>query len=351
VYSPLPCHGGINFYIGNRPGASGRYEKAFAGPHGLLRQREMVLEEAQAREGRPLTWAEADAYWMRRGLEAASSDLAGWALLLGRKALLLLNASEIALDYNPDFLRGRMLPLSLPLPGFGLVFPLAAAGLVFLLLERKVPWAAVLLLAGGGAAVVLFFVAARYRLPLVPPLILFAGYGAAQAVRFAASARLVGLSLAASAAALAAFVAFLPVEPQDFAVSWWMLGDAQVKEGRLFDALESYDRSLATRPTSAAWNNKGTALLRLSRAGEAAGAFQKAVDLEAGNREAWNNLGVAWKRKGDSFDEAEEAFLQALKRFPDYRLPAENLADLYEKEGWHDAAEQVREDYLRPEER
>lgn len=347
--NPVALHGGVNFYIGNRQGAGGSYERPFPGPHGLWGQRRAARDEAGRRAGADLDWAEADRFWYRAGLREVLDAPGSWAALTARKVLLLLNDAELPLNYNYAFQRERSPFFSWPWPGFGMLTALAAAGGVLLRLDRRLPAAPLLFLAFGGGATVLFFVTAQYRLPLVPPLILLAGFGLAEGVRALATGQLARLSAAAGAAAVAAAVAWLPAPVPDHAGSWRILGDVQRSSGRLADALRSYERSLSIRETSAAWNNKGTLLLGLrggKGAGDAEKAFRAAIRLDPGNRQGWNNLGVALMEGGDA-DAAAAAYEDAIARFPGYESPVLNLARLYWKEGDRETAQGLVEGLAR----
>jgi tetratricopeptide (TPR) repeat protein len=337
----------VNFYIGNRPGAGGTYERPFEGPHGLLGQRWAARRAAEARSGRALDWAETDRFWFTETARDVGKDPGAWLLVMGRKTLFLLNAYEPPLDYSYGFLRERSAFHGLPLPAFAWVLPLAAAGLFFRIREKGVPAPPLLLFAAGSAATLLFFIAARYRLPLVPPLILLGGYGLAEGLRTLVKAHWTRFALGAAFAAAAAALVLLPVERSNHSGSWRLLGDALQRDGRLADGLKAYDASIGIEPSSAAWNNKGNVLLRLRGPEDAVGAFREALRLDEGNREAWNNLGVALKRQKDYFG-AEDAFETAIGRFPGYRKPVLNLARMYEELGEAEAAREVRRKWLVP---
>jgi tetratricopeptide (TPR) repeat protein len=347
TFQPVALHGGVNFYIGNRIGAGGTYERPFEGPHGLRGQRWAARRVAEKRSGQSLDWAQTDRFWFREGARQIGEDPAGWLRVLGRKTLLLFNAYEAPLDYNYGFIRSQSAFHGLPLPAFAWLLPLAAGGVFFLVWERRLPPPPTLLLAAGCAATLLFFIAARYRLPLAPPLILFAGYGISEGIRNLFTARWTRFALAASVAAAAAVVVLAPVERSNASGSWRLLGDAQQADGRFADALKAYDASIEIQSTSAAWNNKGNVLLKLRGPEDATEAFREALRLDEGNREAWNNLGVALKRQKD-FLGAEDAFETAIARFPGYRKPVLNLARMYEELGEAEAAREVREKWLGP---
>ncbi|MHC4781377.1 MAG: tetratricopeptide repeat protein, partial [Planctomycetota bacterium] len=344
---PVALHGGINFYIGNRAGSQGGYERPFPGPHGLLGQRRAAKREAQRRLGRTLDWAEVDRFWFREGTTQAASNPTAWFRVMGRKALLLLNSYEVPLDYSLEFHRTRSPVHALPLPAFAWILPLAAGGLFLLVRDKKTDWPALLLFVSGGFATLLFFVTARYRLPLAPPLILLAGYGLFEGVGALLRARLTRFAMAGAMASLAGFLVLVPVDRTDHSGSWRLLGDALQKGGEFAQALKAYDESIAVAPSSAAWNNKGNTLLKFRGPEKAIEAFEEAIRLEEGNREAWNNLGVALKRMEDYLG-AEDVFETTIARFPGYKKPILNLARMYEELGDPGAADRVRRTWLSP---
>ena len=167
--------GGTNFLIGNARGGTGSYR-----PLTLASQRpEQELSDSRSlaasllaeQTGQPIDPAGLSPSLVSRVLWAAgwreiARDPVAWIRLLARKARLFLHAYEIPDSEGLALARESSLALRLARVGFGLVAPLAGAGLV--LAWRRRPRAArllALLLAGLFASVVLFFVFGRYRLP------------------------------------------------------------------------------------------------------------------------------------------------------------------------------------------
>ncbi len=161
---------GPNFFIGNNPVADGTY--------GSVRQliKEVQLEGPDAKRlaerasGRSLTPGEVSSYWLRQSIAFIEAQPGQWLSLLARKWLLVWHAREI--EDSDDFYIYRQFstPLALLawLAHFGVLAPLAAAGMFFTWREWRRLWllhAMILALAG---SVALFFVFGRYRYPLVP---------------------------------------------------------------------------------------------------------------------------------------------------------------------------------------
>ncbi|HVM97132.1 MAG TPA: tetratricopeptide repeat protein, partial [Candidatus Acidoferrales bacterium] len=61
------------------------------------------------------------------------------------------------------------------------------------------------------------------------------------------------------------------------------LADALAQQGKLDEAAQLYERSLAAKPSAAVYNALGAVLGRLGKTDEAAAQFAKAKALEAGH--------------------------------------------------------------------
>lgn len=178
--SPFGFQGGFTLYSGNHLGASGVGD-ALPGfentPFLVLVQ---AWQRAEAGEGRPLTQAEADGWWYGQTWRFFAENPAEGALLLGRKALLLLNNQGVDATANIEFsARFSPVPGLLALPA-GLVLALGAAGLA--LCWRRSPETAALavLFAVQAGLLVLFQVTPRYRVVLLPLALIFAGVACAE---------------------------------------------------------------------------------------------------------------------------------------------------------------------------
>jgi tetratricopeptide (TPR) repeat protein len=75
-------------------------------------------------------------------------------------------------------------------------------------------------------------------------------------------------------------------------------------------------RTASLRPQAQAWNALGVVLDTLNRFDEAEQAFQQAIRLDPAYGQAWCNLGVA-RLNGKRYQEAAEAFATGLKYEPD----------------------------------
>lgn len=174
--TPFGFQGGITFFAGNHPGASGGSDAvAGVGATPGLANLE-ALREAERLSGRELTLAEADAFWYAAARRQLAAQPLEAARSLGRKALLLVNSSGLDATMDQAFAaRFSPVPGLLALPP-GLVFALAAAGL-WRALRRRTPgvFALAAALLAVAALLVLYQVTPRYRVVLLPLSLCFAG--------------------------------------------------------------------------------------------------------------------------------------------------------------------------------
>ncbi|MCX5753000.1 MAG: tetratricopeptide repeat protein [Candidatus Krumholzibacteria bacterium] len=201
---PVSAHGGINFYIGNRPGSTG----VFQPPADMRADMRGMIEDAklkaEAETGRAMTQPEVSGYYVRKALGEIGRDPAWWLGLVGRKFLVFFNGIEVPDVPNVIFYEKSCGVLAFLFLPFAVIAPLGLCGLVVLFRSGRNRSVVSLFLGCAIASVLLFFVNARYRLPAVPILILLAAFFVAWAVREISRRRLKSVAIMI-AAALALF--------------------------------------------------------------------------------------------------------------------------------------------------
>ena len=171
---------GINFYIGN----NAEYERTTT----IRPGREWLeLVETPAREAGIEKASEKSRYFFGLSWDYISAQPLDFMELLAYKGYLFLRGDEIPRNLDLYYARthSRLLSLLMWKDGlafpFGLVVPFALLGLYAFWRspEGRSPEGRLLLLfvATYAASIVLFFVTSRYRMPAVPPLLLFAAFG------------------------------------------------------------------------------------------------------------------------------------------------------------------------------
>jgi hypothetical protein len=200
----LTTGGGEVFFIGNNADANGLYlPPPFVRPDPLYEHADFV-ERGSEIAGHPLSPMQSSWFWFSEGLKYIGGDPVGWLRLEAKKLFFFWNWYELPdnLDYTvvqwfspllrrlnvavppPGFpapalpVAGAWVPSRLHLFGtFGLVAPFGLLGLVVSLRERRRLTTLYVLLFGYMATVMLFFNFARFRVPVVPILAIFAAAG------------------------------------------------------------------------------------------------------------------------------------------------------------------------------
>jgi len=170
---------GPNFYIGNNRTADGLYRELIWSRGSWRYERADAVYLAEQATGQSLGPAEVSNFWFKKTVSEIVADPFFWARLMAKKWTLLWNATEIG-DSESQYAYAHW-SLLLYLLGkifhFGVLCPLAAAGIWSTWPDRRRLWILYLVLFGYAGSVLLFYIFARYRAPMVPVLCLFAAAG------------------------------------------------------------------------------------------------------------------------------------------------------------------------------
>ncbi len=295
-FIPISWNAGINLYIGNNP----RYDETVAIRPDLQWKR--FVQEPRRHGVRGA--GPASNYFVAKTAAYAISDPAGFAGLQGKKLRLLAAGNEIPRNqeiYPARAFSPLLSVLLWKIPGlafpFGLLLPLGVVGLA--VTSRRAPILAAVLIAYA-AAILAFFITARYRVPLVPFLLVFAAAG----VRWFLEEAAPGARLVALASAIALFLLVNlgqgPMARTMNADAEYSLGVKYAMKGRPVEAERLFRSALAKSPGYAeAWVNLGVIEATRGRAAEAEELFRKAIALDPGNTLALTDLGVLREKAGD----------------------------------------------------
>lgn len=299
-FVPVTAHGGINFYIGNRIGTEGVYQP----PEGMRGERQGLLEDALARAeketGRELTDAEASDYYMQKALDGIKQDPGGWLILLGRKFILFWNKVEVHDIPEVMYFQDSARLFKFPFLQYAVIAPLGLAGLVVFLRGGRNRGIVCLYLGVALVSILLFYLNARYRLPIVPVVILLAAYFLAWvAQEFAQKRR------KSAAVMIAAVVAVF------FLVS---------------------GRTIVTANRGSVYTYLGTFYMNAGKKQEAAEAFEKAYRLDPNRDTSLINYGRTLMEQ-EQYEQAARIFAQAYAQNPRYPHLAAYLAFSLQRSG------------------
>ena len=286
---------GPNLYIGNHEGARGLYEPLVAGHGNAADEQDDAIVLAQRAEQRSLTPMEVSAFWARRAIAFMWAHPIEWAGQLARKAALTFNANELA-DTESQAVYARWSPLLQALApfSFGVVLCLAAFGACLTAHDWRRLWVFYAIVVAYAASLVLFFVFARFRMLLVPPLLLFAAGGAA-AWREPWSRPMRRWAFAAIVPA--AVIAYLPLENEhlDRLLAYVNIANAFSEDQATWaEAAAFYDEALAISPRSpAAHYGVGRLLARMHQPKAAIIHYRIAMERWPENENIRVDLGLA----------------------------------------------------------
>ncbi len=223
---------------------------------------------------------------------------------------------------------------------FGWLAPLAALGVVMTWRQWRRLWLLFVLLGTVAFSVVLFYVFGRYRFPLVPLLVVFAGAGLVEACALFRECRVRwGLACAAVLLAAAAVVHWpITGKAAPSAAGYNNLGNALAKQGRIDQAVKAYQQALQVKPTYAqAHYNLGNLFVPQGKFAEAMRHYQQAVRILPDFAEAHNNLGNVLAKQGE-LEDAIQHFRLALELSPRLSEVHFNLVDALTRQGELDEA-------------
>jgi tetratricopeptide (TPR) repeat protein len=314
---PITSNAGINFYIGNNETtdcvtANAPILGVYTGLGSWTCFDEPSITAAVEKiVGRRLKSSEVSAYFTRKALAHIAAHPARTVRLMARKAALFWGPAEVSNNEVLQFDRERSNVLRF-LPGFPLALALAIAGLLLLWLElragpasktrspvdhsRRVELIGLLLsfVVVYFASYLPFFAAGRYRVPIIPVLLLFGAYGI-EAVRSKIARRRIrdaavwiGVFAVAYLGARVEVATYRP----DLGMWHFLRGDAYRKQGNTELARVEFAEAVRSSeiPNAIAYNNLGATLDRMGQKDEAITQFERAIEINPNFLDARRNL-------------------------------------------------------------
>ncbi len=364
TFIPLTSHGGINFYIGNHDHASGVWEapegmSASVGAINVEQARQVAEEET----GRELSPTGVSNYWYRRTFRFIILNPISWLGLMLKKTFLFWSGYEIPLNFDYYFHQNFSFLLKTPITQFYFIFPFALLGMIIGIKEWKKRWLLYGFVTTYFLSVIIFFVSGRYRLIVIPFLLLFAGHGIYWLYDLIRQKnyRLFAISSAVLLVLLVlnttyAFhkikqsnfsndyynIALAKLYQQDYdkAIYWgklaakaapknpdihYNLGIAYIKLQQYQAALEAFIQTLELNPNEAgALRNVGGILLMNGKTQECIPFLEKAAQLDPSSIGTFMNLGKAYFDFKD-YDKAIEQWRKVLSIDPYNSMAKRNI--------------------------
>ena len=328
---------GTNFFIGNNANAKGFYLPLRFFRGNVKHERDDAVEMAEEALGRTLSPGEVSAFWTGKTFEYIREQPIDWLALMTRKALLVFNRVEAA--DTEDIAAYRDFSIGLDTLArvfhFGILLPLAVAGLSLSRRRWRDLWLLYAMIGFYAASLTLFFLFARYRIPLIPPILLFAAVGIEElrdVFRRSDRAALIRTGLFAGAAVV---VTNLPLTDTDtqLAASYKNFAAVMIEREDFSKAVAYFERSIEIRPDVAGTHQgRAEALADLGRLEEARTSYERLLVLDPESFPG--HVGLGRLQLAESEFEAGIASLeQAARLKPRMIQPLLFLAEHYDGQG------------------
>ncbi len=222
--------------------------------------------------------------------------------------------------------------------GFGLIAPLGLLGAIISYKKNKKSRIVTCFILSYSMGVILFFITARYRMPIVPWMILFSAALVVQLVDWARTNKLVHSGAVIGGVVLLYFLCWW--NPYGFskeadAQTYFSLGNAYLKLDRFAQAREKYQMALESDPNYQQVHlNIGVSFYRQGNFEGAEGEYQRELSLHPESVMAMNNLGALELHQGNN-EEASRWFRKALALKSYYNDARINLAESVFRQGYY----------------
>lgn len=371
----VASQGGVNFAAGNHDFATGRSVE-LPGFESIANWKEFLERSkslAESREGRELTSGEISRHWFGQGLSWLTANPGKAAVLYGKKLYFLFHAHETANNRDLYFQRPGPLKFLLFSGGqfsfpWGVVFPLAVFGLIsFWKRDSRIKLLGLWVLLYG-FSLLPFFISGRFRMGMVPALILLASLGFLELWKRPHPLKLVipvlvflvvnssflnarvsnrGQELTKLGAlyleqgnfieGLKALEEAVTLEPNDVSTNY-LLGDAYLERGRFDLARVHFERLVSQRTNDGrVYFSLGVCYLATENFDLATRAFEAAAELQPEDAATWINLGAAREGQGE-FAAAVDAYKRGLVINPRAEIGYMRLALLWSSRGLYENA-------------
>jgi len=334
----LTSQAGQNFYIGNNPeNRTGKYHPPiYIRPNPRYEQVDFRTR-AETVAGRKLKPSEASAYWFGEAFRFIRQNPGDWLKLMWTKTRLFWNWYEVPDNQSFYFFSRYSRLLRLPLPGFRLVAALALAGMVLCAPHWRKYLMLYLVIVLYSGTVIAYYLFGRYRIPMVPVLIVFAACVVTAIPSMLTEKRY--LKLGITGLLTSAFLGFLSmhVHPESYAVDkangYSRLGDAYQTEKKLDEALGAYKQAIEIMPyywapyygLAQVYEKKNNGALALAN-------YALARLYNPGNPNICERLGRLHFIKGD-FGQSADFYYAALELKPNWIKPHRRLVKIYKRLG------------------
>ncbi len=320
----ISYQGGVNFWIGNNEqadgktaGAPGHFKAVGRYEDNVKYSAEKVAEMDTGREMKP---PELSSYWYSRGFKFIFENPGEFMSLTLKKLYFTWNAYEIESNRNlytqrehSSLLRILLWHNVLGLP-FGILAPLAIAGIVLAFRNWKRTYFLLIgFLFSYQLILLTFFVTARFRVPMLPFMIILAAMALDYAIHNRRKiSKLITPVIVFAVSIVVCNTTLFGVKPAEESRTIQSKASIFLRQGQVDSAIVYAQKAIDENPDDpAGYNFLGTAYEMAGKHQEAVNTFEKAVDLNLQNAYGYNHLGYNYYELGQ-LEKAVVKYRQAI---------------------------------------
>ncbi len=347
----IPSAGGINFYLGNKPGADGmipvqdtfaNYKDTYEDSVLLFARQEYrkdMLKKAQEPKEDPSAISK---YWFKRTFNTLRLDPFSWLRLMVKKTFLIFWNYEIPSNKSFSFIieNESVLLKFLPVRWF-ILFAFVPLGVLMARESgnKNLLFLLIFFLVSYIISIVIFHVSGRFRIPLWPAMAVLAGGGLRNYWLILKQGKIKRILLFSATIILLSIFSLTNLtrsKTPSFARDYWFRSIANYKTNNYNSALQDIEESLKLDDSD--FNvqlHYGNILIAQENYNKARDIFQEVSTHYPRLYLVWNNLGVTQEAMGD-YEMAYRSYLSAIGLHSESIKTLENLlllelrADMFE---------------------
>jgi len=338
----LAAHGGINFYIGNHPGATGRFQSLFSRHTNSEQLLQESKEVAEKEAGRSLTASEISRFWFRKGFTFIRREPVQYFRLLTKKLLLFWHGYEIPDVEDYYFFRSRFSVLRVLGIPFSWIIPLGLLGIFVGLRNFQKLSLLYGFLFSQMIALLLVFINSRYRAPLAFSVILFAASAISWLFHLFLEKRYRTLLIAFFLLLHFIFLTQVDLGATHQELESYNVGIALDQAGEHEAAIREFDKALLVYPEDSTFLFAlGNAFFRKGDFVNARRRYEEVLLHAPDHADAYFNLGLIHFHEGE-WDKAEESFEKSIALKADQPDVYYLLSAIYRKKGLVEKAQEAK---------
>jgi len=300
-------HTGLNSYLGNNPEAQGIFSNQFftSNQESMFRESKAI---AKITLGRELKTSEVSNFWFNKSKDFIRKNPHAYIKLLLKKIKYLFNPEEVVHDQEYHFI-DKIKILKVLFLNLKFILPFALLGIFLNLNKFKESALLYIFLMTLSFSITLFFIASRYRVILVPFLIIFASSGIIRCWGALSNRKYLKFGVLFITTTL--LFIFLNYNIAKKSKLKYLMGSTEdlqyhFRKAVIYEGKAKYEEALES--------------------------LKIADSIQPGNRNVIFSFGSIYYHMLD-FKNAEEGFKEAIKIFPFYIEAYYNLGLLYNQEG------------------